>query len=357
MQKLWHFVPEYDPPHLAFAEKTIREEAVVPPNASKLNVQQAHSTTKDVVAKLIPFPHNVLGSGEDAQCQWTSRNLSETELPMYDFTQQNAIREGICISPKLKDKLHIFSTKESLDCLTTGSDKQVQLVIAGDSYMKQLYIGLVDILIGKHVRQNQEIGNAQERDQFLSIAQSLSSKRHRNDSIRRFPSVQYECKSECYGTGDPYNWADACSNCIDKMVKSSNNDTRTIAIVGAGVHVMNQFKKLEIKGVDIDVVNATIQEMDSFMHKSINVKGNDVIFVSGPSYQTFKVPTEFRRSNNRMIPVYWNSLSHFENYPYLDVFQLTKTCHMQNCSTDGGHRSRFVNRWKAQLLLNMLCRV
>ena len=28
---------------------------------------------------------------------------------------------------------------------------------------------------------------------------------------------------------------------------------------------------------------------------------------------------------------------------------------MENCSYDGGHRSRYVNRWKAQLLLNTLC--
>ena len=43
------------------------------------------------------------------------------------------------------------------------------------------------------------------------------------------------------------------------------------------------------------------------------------------------------------------------DHPYLDVFQLTNSCNMENCSYDGGHRSRYVNRWKAQLLLNTLC--
>lgn len=34
---------------------------------------------------------------------------------------------------------------------------------------------------------------------------------------------------------------------------------------------------------------------------------------------------------------------------------MLQSCYMENCSSDGGHRARFVNRWKAQLLLNMLC--
>ena len=44
-------------------------------------------------------------------------------------------------------------------------------------------------------------------------------------------------------------------------------------------------------------------------------------------------------------------------HPFLDVYESTKSCTMENCTYDGSHRSRYVNRWKAQLLLNTLCEV
>lgn len=48
---------------------------------------------------------------------------------------------------------------------------------------------------------------------------------------------------------------------------------------------------------------------------------------------------------------------HNSSRPFIDFFQLTRSCFMDNCSVDGGHVTRFVNRWKAQLLLNTICEV
>jgi hypothetical protein len=36
---------------------------------------------------------------------------------------------------------------------------------------------------------------------------------------------------------------------------------------------------------------------------------------------------------------------------------LSKSCQWENCTNDGYHRARFVNRWKAQILLNSICHV
>ena len=105
--------------------------------------------------RFIPYPHKTLGSGIDLQCQWETRpvaqdnNLSE-ETSSLDFTQRNAYTEGICIPPSLNDTLHIFSTAEAVECLSSGvQHRDIKLLISGDSYMKQLYIGLVDILLSK----------------------------------------------------------------------------------------------------------------------------------------------------------------------------------------------------------------
>ena len=77
------------------------------------------------------------------------------------------------------------------------------------------------------------------------------------------------------------------------------------------------------------------------------------------SYNIDKVPDAYKKEhvwkhkiNTKLIP---NVAPTNPDHPYLDVFQLTNSCNMENCSYDGGHRSRYVNRWKAQLLLNTLC--
>ena len=38
-----------------------------------------------------------------------------------------------------------------------------------------------------------------------------------------------------------------------------------------------------------------------------------------------------------------------------DYHQLTYACVWDNCTADGGHRGRFVNRGKAQVLLAQMC--
>ena len=44
-------------------------------------------------------------------------------------------------------------------------------------------------------------------------------------------------------------------------------------------------------------------------------------------------------------------------FNYIQKIELTRSCTMKNCSFDGGHSTHFVERWKAQLLLNTLCEV
>ena len=121
----------------------------------------------------------------------------------------------------------------------------------------------------------------------------------------------------------------------------------TVAVVGAGVHIMGRLNKN---------VNATTREINQFLNLA-----NRTIFVSLPSYEISKVPTEYKEISSVRNNIYdallpnvapWNP-----QHPFLDVFQLTRSCCMNNCSYDGGHRSRYVNRWKAQLLLNTLCEI
>ena len=74
--------------------------------------------------RFIAYPHKTLGSGTAMQCQWETRPVvntsSDKSMPLLDFTQQNAYTQGICIPPTLNSTLHIFSSAEAIECLSSG---------------------------------------------------------------------------------------------------------------------------------------------------------------------------------------------------------------------------------------------
>ena len=101
-------------------------------------------------------------------------------------------------------------------------------------------------------------------------------------------------------------------------------------------------------------ISGTIGEIKKFLDL---VKRT--VWVSNISYQVEKVPTKYREKMGKHVPAYKALLENVapnnSSHPFLDVWQMTHSCNMANCSYDGGHRSRYVNRWKAQLLLNTIC--
>ena len=290
----------------------------------------------------VPHPHRILGSGAQVQCQWETRSTANASK--MDFTQSNAFNEGVCIPPALEKTIHVFSSVEAIECLSTAVQKrEIRLIFSGDSYMKQLYIGTVDILLSKHVNGETEMTNAQERNEFVSVARQLVRKRLGAPNST-FPEVQYLCEHECYGKVR----LDKCSECIDAF---SGNNTGHVWVVGAGIHVMNR----NMDGNNVTREQKTVQEISQFLDRESSKR---VIFVSPPY---FIHREDYKHQQTRMDRLYLNLMPYVApqrpDHPFLDVHQLTKSCHMKNCSYDGNHRSRYVNRWKAQLLLNLLCQV
>jgi len=292
---------------------------------------QANDTTQEGRVKFIPYPHKTLGSGDAMKCNWTTIPLNETNNT-YDYTQQKAFSEGVCIPQNIS--IHIFSSNEAKECL---SSKRV--IISGDSYNKQLFVGLADILLSKHIQNGKEILDSTYRNTVTAITNSVLAKRYKNDP--NFPNVQYKCERQCYGNYATRPFNEVCAECINSYTEDDN----TIAVVGAGIH---------LTGNKLREGRSTVEEMNKFLDQA-----KKVIWVSMPSYQTEKVPDKFRDSHAGHGHIYDEMLPSLApvnpKQPFLDVFQLTDSCNAENCSNDGGHRSRFVNRFKAQLLLNTLC--
>eukprot|EP00986_Skeletonema_menzelii_P005177 scaffold1819_cov128-Skeletonema_menzelii.AAC.1 len=294
--------------------------------------------------RFIPYPHKTLGSGTSLQCQWETRPIpivnNTSEESFLDFTQQNAYTEGICIPNTLNETLHIFSTEDAIKCLSSkAQNRDIKLLFAGDSYMKQLTIGLADILLSKHIRDDEQMRNAVVRQEFLSTANHEMEKRRSEEENSTFPYVEY-VGPMCYGK-EPLN--KTCREIINKL--DGGNSSDYVWIIGSGVHIYRRQNQ---------VVSATVQELNNFLETT-----DQIIFVSPPFYYPSKEFTD--QLVRDQAEVYRGLLPNVapENiaHPFLDVYELTRACTWKNCSYDRAHRSRFVNRWKAQMLLNTLCEV
>ena len=291
-----------------------------------------HTQTNATNVKFIPYPHKTLGSGNAMKCNWTTIPLNETNNT-YDYTQQKAFSEGVCIPQNIS--IHIFSSNEAIECLYSK-----RIIISGDSYNKQLFIGLGDVLLSKHIQNGKEILDWTKRNEVTAVTNSVLATRYKNDPA--FPNVQYKCERQCYGNHATRPFNEVCAECINSYTEDDN----TVAVVGAGIHLT--------KNETLREGRSTVEEMKKFLDQA-----KKVIWVSMPSYQTEKVPDKFRDSHAGLGQIYDEMLPTLAplnpKQPFLDVFQLTDSCNAANCSYDGGHRSRFVNRFKAQLLLNTLC--
>ena len=296
------------------------------------------------VVKFVPYPYRHVGAGDEgAGCRWKTRDIPNRRLEAFDLIQRAAYREGICIPTFNKQvNLHVFSSQQAIECLSPAiQGRDIKVMISGDSYNRQLFIGLADILLNRPW--NVEIFNGTERNRRLREDAAELGERRRNDP--NFPDVQFSCYKECYGKYDNYTMVH-CSNCFNELV-GDNPDA--VPVLGAFVHINNRLKGKR---------TAVFNEMWELIKNT-----KQLIFNSGPSYQVSKVPRQYQYAwhhhggeifYNRLLPL---MAPHDPQRPFLDFFQLTRSCHMENCSYDGGHRARYVNRWKAQLLLNMLCTI
>ncbi|KAL7533193.1 hypothetical protein ACHAWF_004378 [Thalassiosira exigua] len=294
--------------------------------------------------KFIPFPHRTLGSGDDVQCTWSTRPVNASSST-YDTIQRAVFKEGMCMPPSKINQIHIFSTAEAIECLSPTSQKHdVSVAVGGDSYTRQLFIGLADIVLGR--ANNVEILNAAMRRKILNQTQQELRIRHeRNPS---FPNIQFPCHWQCYGNEKPFSWK--CSRCMNAFAERS---PYAVGVVGAYVHVMKNFESSGVRQF-----NNTRDDIKKFISLS-----KRTIFASMPSYRIEMVPKKYQDEvhHDKAEQMYHELLSYLApnipDHPFVDFFQLTKSCFMNNCSYDGGHRSRYVNRWKAQLLLNTICEV
>jgi len=248
-----------------------------------------------------------------------------------------------------KQLYHWFSKEEAQSCL-----KNKRVWVIDDSYMRNLFIGLMDVLRGNVAKPNE------------SIMKGVPEK---------FVKIDFLPKA----FGD-----------VGRAFLKSNNITATFIggrRFGLGLY-MEAIKALflHIRNDDLIVFNVLIhdnkrnrvqsQEFNGDMRKAEQYylsKVNEfvdwlraqkpkakIVWSTSTSYKENKVPSEFRRyqRNKRILDINRKARDIWidAGFPVLDVFHLTLACQAKSCTEDGSHHNRMVNRAKAHVLLNYFCR-
>lgn len=252
---------------------TISYKTILNDNNTSYNGNKYSNNIRQPV--FIPFPHNVIALENINRCKWitsdylttlsSSSSTSEKKQDLIvqkllghdidspDKVQRATLSEGFCLSKNTGNDhhIHLFSTDEARSCL-----KDKTLVITGDSYTKQLFIGLCDIILDNP--SNRELANGEVRSQLdISYIKLLNDFQNNNTELGL--DINHVCNFPCYGY---VSFAANCSNCLNNFFdkrkeKGSNsniNDKVIIPVVGAISHVFNtknlqlQFlKELKIK--------------------------------------------------------------------------------------------------------------
>lgn len=309
-----------------------------------------HSSSKEV--SFSRWPHNQIFNGWLNDGIWFTASDGKSLSALhslhhmskhFDSVQQSALHDGIFLTnltevKHINPSVHIFSTDEALQCLSRRT-----VYIAGDSYMKQLYIGLGDILLGDP--SNREIHGGSIRVEVLEhTRQRLSALTDTSYGVR----VEFVFE-ECAG----YDLTCFLAVMEREKVELQRSDAFVMncLVHHTSIH-LNESDSMPVQ---------YMQQMKQLLTYSVINSSIPLTWATGPAYDLQKVPLEYtavtKQRPTDLLNVQTAVLAKQMHIPLLDYHTVTRTCVWSNCTADGGHRSRFVNRMKAQMLLNNLCTI
>ena len=249
-------------------------------------------------------------------------------------------------------KYHWFDKPEAQECLR---DKHIWVI--GDSYMRHLYVGLMDVIRGNLKKPNDSSTYSRKNpESAINLAFMPAGFRSRQAHIES-------------------------SNITSTFVTHGGGH------FGLGLH-LDPLKVIlsHIKNDDLIVFNVLIHDNKKYRVESKQFRGNmksaeifylmkvsefskwvkkqkfkaKFVWSTSTSYKEAKVHKVYRpyQKNKRILEInkkarhIWLSTG----FPVLDVFHLTQACRAHSCTADGSHYNRMINRAKAQVLLNYFCR-
>lgn len=287
------------------------------------------------------------GEAKNYKATWATAAIPSSG----DIIQKAARSEGMFFEGG-KPSPEPFSSFQAKRCLLGK-----KVIFAGDSYNKQAFIGLVDILTGIH--SNQEILDGHQRMKQLHATIEIVKKKLRPKGI----DLEWVCskQDECYGE----------SGKLYKCVKCLRKHPADAVILSTGIHLINAAReharaeraRLAAAGTPVSYHEAEQEDAAAVMNATIHALSSlqNVVWGTAPKFVKVKIPVKYRETMplTSMEHVYHRTLRVIEaskgRIRLIDYHRITDACPWDNCTIDGGHRARFVNRGKAQAILGLLC--
>lgn len=274
--------------------------------------------------RFVPYPHKSLFDGCLFEGIWIAGDISRMkpylnqDFDDLDLIQRQAVEDGVYFPARGFKKFHLFSSDEAQQCLTGK-----RIFFIGDSYLTQMFIGLGEILLA--TPSNVEISDGRERLKILQHTEKELKKQMGSKS--EMLQLYFNCHLldfSCFRGQmlDDETWKNA-----DALIAS-------IAIHYKALH-----------STEKNMVDNYSKDLRDFMR----IEDLHMSWVPGVAYH--------KSLNSTAVQITYKAwtVAKEEHVPFIDIFTMTDNCTWSNCSADGGHKSRFVNRMKAQMLLNNLC--
>ena len=359
---------------------------------SSQQIQETHKLDEKTAGsvKFVPYPHNSMqqfSNKEDAPCI-TGHWSSQLSKGSHDQVVLASERDTVFHTDG-PNQLRIFTAAEARVCLW---NKKIDF--AGESYHKQTFIGLSDILLSSTSNdENPHKFTSRHPPPFVD-QDSVAAQEDLNAA--GFSNIRLICSKhpECYGQtkGPPeegapgphprnhhawmrmiqstpeLNSLEECGKCL-KREKADKSDA---LFVSANSHLLvsrnaNFGKMVKTKGGK-KTHAANSPEAKGLALGDVKTLWNqfpNMVWATGPGHLLKLASDTQKNILGDGSASSWLDMSTCgplytpegvkTRPPCMDFFHMTTACKFANCSADGGHRSRFVNRMKAQMLLNMMC--
>ena len=260
-----------------------------------------------------------------------------------------------------RKKYRLFDARSTMNCLI--AEKYDHVVVVGDSYMRNLFHGVIDII--SDTRTEIE-GKGQEIPESLQPVRCLDKNSLQLEVLNIRLTFLHQ-----FGLWSPLS------------ISLPELDTKgTLVLYGSMVHdhkfrqvdfLISKYEKRKklAKRLIRDKEDSRRDRYREMAHniwmrklsRLQNFERATLIWVTSPYYETHKLEqvnhfARINQDNERYFRFNLDGVNKLLSNPrvrFLDAYHLTKACKFENCSLDGAHRSAFVNRMKFQIILNYIC--
>jgi len=263
----------------------------------------------------------------------------------------------------------IYNAKEATKCL--NFKKYTRIIVVGDSYMRNLFAGLYDVLIDRQTEISQKEHPQKELEFDLRYPAAFFGNNKNSFEVKISHNIALTFLHQ-FGLWSPL-----------QLNLPAFDKEDTLILYGSMVHdhkfrqidflIRKHHKnKKEAEKLIKDKDHVGRDKFKAIAHKAWMKRLLEFRFafatffwVTSPYYETFKLEqvnhyAAVNQNNEQYLR--WNIdgvnslLTANPRALFLDAYHLTESCVYQNCSRDGAHRASFVNRMKFQIILNVLCK-